>query len=171
MRKKLVVQLNDDLLLALGVVDTSCTLANAGIEFLQGVRFLGQVMLVERVQHALHGLRHRVVAGKAVFLKQGIEYRLCHKMLSEHFDYLAVTDAVVKIIAQLGGEGVEGSLFLGVGRVFQDALDAVDMGAGDLGNVVGPVFPVVAVAALLDDLGVDGFLDFTHFVSQLGLLG
>ncbi|MNJ45341.1 hypothetical protein D3C77_404300 [compost metagenome] len=45
------------------------------------------------------------------------------------------------------------------------------MGTGDLGDVVGPVFPVVAVAALGDDLGVDGLLDFTHFVGQLGLLG
>ena len=34
------------------------------------------------------------------------------------------------------------------------------MGAGDLGDIVGPVFPVVAVAALGDDLGVDGLLDF-----------
>jgi hypothetical protein len=43
------------------------------------------------------------------------------------------------------------------------------VGAGDLGDVVGPVFPVVAVAALLHDLGVDGPLDLADLKLQ-GLL-
>ncbi|MCY1558027.1 hypothetical protein D9M68_949260 [compost metagenome] len=44
------------------------------------------------------------------------------------------------------------------------------MGACDFGNVVGPVFPMVTVTALLDDLGVDGLLDFADLVGQFGLL-
>src|SRR5690606_21567056 len=112
-----------------------------------------------------------VVAGKAVFIEQRIEHRLGYQMLGKHFDNLAIADAVVKVVTQLGGEGVEGGLFLGVGRVLQNALNAVDVGAGDLGDVVGPIFPVVAVAALLDDLGVDGLLDFADLIGQLGLLG
>ncbi|MDT4848611.1 hypothetical protein FQZ97_827050 [compost metagenome] len=125
---------------------------------------------MERVQYTLHGLGHGVVAGKAVFIEQRIENRLGYQVLGEHFDNLAIADAVVEVVAQLGGEGVESGLFLGVGRVLQNALDAVDMGAGDLSDVVCPVFPMVAVATLLDDLGVDGLLDFTDLVGQLGLL-
>ncbi|MNG06212.1 hypothetical protein D3C84_894400 [compost metagenome] len=111
------------------------------------------------------------MAGKAVFFKQRIEHRLGYQVLSEHFDYLPIADAVVEVVAQLGGKGVKGNLFLSVGWVLHDALNAVDVGAGDLGDVVGPVFPVAAVAALFDDLGVDGLFDFTYFVGQLGLLG
>ena len=37
--------------------------------------------------------------------------------------------------------------------VFQDAGDAVDVGSGNLGNVVCPVLPVVSVAHLLHNLG------------------
>ncbi|MNR36195.1 hypothetical protein D3C85_1540920 [compost metagenome] len=92
-------------------------------------------------------------------------------MLGEHFDNLAIADAVVQVITQLGGKGGKGGALADVGRAVQNGLDAVDVGASDLGDVVGPVFPVVAVAALLDDLGVDGLLDFAHFVGQLGLLG
>ncbi|MNO75118.1 hypothetical protein D3C76_661460 [compost metagenome] len=44
------------------------------------------------------------------------------------------------------------------------------MGTCNLGNVVGPIFPVVAVAALVDDLGVNGLLDFTDLIGQLSLL-
>ena len=38
----------------------------------------------------------------------------------------------------------------------QDGLDAGDVPLGDLGDVLGPVFPVVALADLVDDPGVDG---------------
>ncbi|MCY1541804.1 hypothetical protein D9M68_775070 [compost metagenome] len=125
---------------------------------------------MERVQYTLHGLGHGVVAGKAVLVKQRIEHRLGYQVLGEHFDNLAIADTVVEVVTQLGGERVKSGLFLGVGRVLQNALDAVDMGAGDLSDVVCPVFPMVAVATLLDDLGVDGLLDFTDLVGQLGLL-
>ncbi|MNP65250.1 hypothetical protein D3C76_1608260 [compost metagenome] len=47
--EELVVQLDDDLLLALGVVDARCALAHAGVELLQSICFFGQVVLMKRV--------------------------------------------------------------------------------------------------------------------------
>lgn len=47
--EKLVVQLDDDPLFALGTVDAGCALADALIELLQGIRFFGQLMLIQRI--------------------------------------------------------------------------------------------------------------------------
>ncbi|MCY1455923.1 hypothetical protein D9M71_730980 [compost metagenome] len=79
-------------------------------------------------------------------------------MLGQHFDDFAIAYAVIEIVAQLCCKGIEGCLLSDVGRVFQNDLDAVDVGIGDLGNIVGPVFPVVAVTAFLHHLGVYGAL-------------
>jgi hypothetical protein len=38
-------------------------------------------------------------------------------MLGEHFDDLAITDAVVEVVTQLDSKGVEGSLLSGIGRI------------------------------------------------------
>lgn len=68
------------------------------------------------------------------------------------------------------GEGIKGGNLGGVRGVFQNAGDAVDVGTGDLGNVVRPIFPVVAVADLLHH-EVDGFLlDLADLELQLALV-
>ena len=45
------------------------------------------------------------------------------------------------------------------------------MGAGDFGDVPRPVFPMVAVAAFFDDLGVEGAFDFADFELESFLYG
>ena len=87
--------------------------------------------------------------GKAVIAKQRIKHGLGDEVLRQHFHNLAIADTAVQVVAQFIGKGVESVFFFVVDRVIQDGLDVVDMGAGNLGNVVGPVFPVVAVAYLL----------------------
>ncbi|MNY43451.1 hypothetical protein D3C86_1784110 [compost metagenome] len=72
---------------------------------------------MERIQHTLHGLGHGVMTGKAVFIEQRIKHRLGYQVLGKHFDNLAIADAVIEVIAQLGGEGIKSSLFLGAGRI------------------------------------------------------
>ena len=62
--EELVVQLDHDLLLAGGVVDALGAHLHAVVEGLQGVGFLVQVVLLQHIQHALHGLRHGVVLAK-----------------------------------------------------------------------------------------------------------
>jgi hypothetical protein len=52
------------------------------------------------------------VTGEAVLIEQRIEHRFGDHMLGQHFDDLAIADAVVEVVAQLIGEGVEGGLFL-----------------------------------------------------------
>src|SRR5690554_5729310 len=108
--------------------------------------------------------------GKIVPLKQRIKYRLGDQMLSQHFNDVCLTDGVVKVITYLFRKVFKGGDFSGVVWVLQNGLDAVDVRIGDLGNVVGPVFPVVAVAALFDHLGVQGALDLTDFKLQACLV-
>lgn len=43
------------------------------------------------------------------------------------------------------------------------------MGASNFGDVLGPVFPMAAVAALLHYFGIDGALDFANFKLQAEL--
>ena len=50
---------------------------------------------------------------------------------------------------------VEGLFFPCVGRVFQYAPDAVDVGLGDFGDVVTPILPVEAVADFFDEFDID----------------
>ncbi|MNV54763.1 hypothetical protein D3C71_1469720 [compost metagenome] len=127
-------------------------------------------MLLQDVEDALHGQRHGVVLGEAVVLEQRVEHRLGDEVLGQHFDDLAVADAAVQVVAQLFREGIEGDPLLLIGRVFDDAGDAVYVGAGDLGDVIRPVFPVVAVADLLHQLGVDGLLNLANLERQGGLI-
>ncbi len=169
--EELVVQLDHDLLLARRTVDAFGAQLHAVVEALQGVGFLFQAMFVQGVQHFLHGLRHRVVSSEAILLEQGVEHRLGDQVLGQHLDDLTVADAVVEIVAQFFGEVFEGGDFAGVGRVFENAQDAADMSVGDLGDVARPVFPVMAVADLLDDPSVDGALDFAYFIGHFRLLG
>ena len=87
-------------------------------------------------------------------------------MLGKHFDDFFVANGVIEVIAQFGSKGFEGSAFGFVGRVFQNSVDAVNMGAGDFGDVARPVFPMVAVAAFFDDFGVEGAFDCPCFKRQ-----
>ena len=168
--EELVVELDDDLLLAGRVVDALGAHLHAFVEPLEGVRLFVQPVLLQHVEHTLHGQRHGVVLGKAVVFEQGVKHRLGDEVLGQHLNDLAIADAAVEVVAQFSCEGVEGRALLCVGRVTHDAGDAVDVGSGDLGDVVGPVFPVVAVADLLHQLGVDGLFNFADFKRQGGLV-
>ena len=92
-------------------------------------------------------------------------------MLRQHFDDFFVADGVVEVVAQFGGKGFEGCALCFIGRVFQNGVDAVDMGTSNFGNVDCPVFPMVAVAAFFDDFGVEGAFDFTDFELEGFLYG
>ena len=89
---------------------------DAGVEFLQGVGFLFEAVLVQDVQHVLHGLGDGIVAGEAVVLEQGVEDGLGDEVLGEHLDDFGIGDGVVEVVAEFVGEGLEGGDFLGVRR-------------------------------------------------------
>ena len=101
--------------------------------------------------------------GEAVAAEQRVKHRLGDQVLRQHFDNLGVGDGVVEVVAQLLGKGIERGDFGSIGRCVKDGLDAGNVGAGNFGNVICPVFPVAAVADLFHDLGIDGALDFVHF--------
>lgn len=64
--EELVVEFDDDLLLALGALDALGTHLHRGIELLQGARFLVEAMLLECIEDSLHCARHRVLGSEAV---------------------------------------------------------------------------------------------------------
>ena len=101
--------------------------------------------------------------GKAVIGKQCVEHRFGNHVLSQHFDDFFVADGVVEVVAQFGSKGLEGCALCFIDRVFQNGVDAVDMGTSNFGNVGCPVFPMVAVATFFDDFGVEGAFDFADF--------
>ncbi|KXW57372.1 hypothetical protein FEMY_20990 [Ferrovum myxofaciens] len=129
---------------------------------MQGVGFLADLVRFQNVHHGLHGLGDGVVPGKTVALEQGIKNRLGDEVLGQHLDDFVIADAVVQVMAQVGGKSGKGRLLLPVVRVLQDSPDAVDVSVGNFGNVIGPVFPVVAVADFLDQSGVNGPFDLAN---------
>lgn len=76
-------------------------------------------------------------------------------MLGEHVDGVVAGDAVVEVPAQTYKEVLEGVGHVEV-RIEEQGFDASGVAFGDVGDVLGPVFPVATVADLFDDLGVDG---------------
>ena len=92
-------------------------------------------------------------------------------MLRQHFDDFFVADGVVEVVAQFCGKGFKGCALCFIDRVFQNGVDAVDMGTSNFSNVVCPVFPMVAVAAFFDDFGVEGAFDFADFELEGFLYG
>jgi hypothetical protein len=56
--------------------------------------------------------------------EQGIEHRLGDEVLGQHLDDFAIGDAVVQVVAQFLGKGVEGGDLAFVGRVFHNGGDA-----------------------------------------------
>ena len=75
-------------------------------------------------------------------------------MLSEHFYDFAIGNGVIQVVAQFGSKFVERGDFLFVCWVFYNGMNAVNVGLGDFGNIVCPIFPVVAVAAFFDNFGI-----------------
>ncbi len=97
--EELVVKLDDDFLFSLGGVGVLRLAGDAGVEFLQGVRFLFQTMLLEDIERVLHGLGDGVVASEGVVREEGVEDGLGNEVLGEHLDDFGIGDGVVKIVA------------------------------------------------------------------------
>ena len=169
--EELVVELLDDFLSARRALDAFGTQLHAGIELPQRVGFLVEMVLVQGVEHLLHGPRHRVVAGKAVLLEQRLEHRPGDEVLRQHFDDLGIGDGVVQVVAQFLREGGEGLALSRVGGVLEDGGDAVDVGVRDPRDIRRPFLPVVTVADLLHEFRVDGLFDLADFELERVLLG
>ena len=116
--EELVVQLDDDLLLALRVVDARRAHLHAVIERCERVGFLVQMWCCcSTSSTALHRLRHGLLAGEAVVGEQRLEHRLGDQMLGQHLDDVVVGDASVQVVADFAGNAVECGLSLVPGRL------------------------------------------------------
>ena len=101
--------------------------------------------------------------------KQRLEDRSRDQVLRQHLDDLPIRDLVVQIISQLTRKGRESCLCFRMCITFQQGVDAVDMRLGDTGDIHGPIFPVVAVAAFFDHLGIDCPFNFPELEGHLKL--
>ena len=95
--EKLVVELDDDALLAGGVVDAGGSHAHRLVELLQGLVVGGHGLVFEQVEHGLHRLRDGVAFDERIALKQGLEDRPRDDVLRQHFDGLGLADAGVDV--------------------------------------------------------------------------
>ena len=101
------------------------------------------------------------MVGKIVIGKQGIKDRLGYQMLCQHFNDFIVGNTVIQIITQFIGKCPEGTDFYLITRIFENAVNTVDMCAGNFSNIVRPVFPVMPVTAFFNDfyrMGGEEFL-------------
>src|SRR5690606_1156178 len=93
--EKLVVQLDDDALPAFVVVDAFGADPHRVVEVRQGLGLGVQALVVEDVEHPLHGLGDRVVGSEVVVLEQRIEDGLGDDVLGEHVNGVVLVDAGV----------------------------------------------------------------------------
>ena len=87
--------------------------------------------------------------------EEGVENRPGDHVLGQHLDRFVFRDAGIEVVAELVQEFVEDIALRLAG--FDDDTDTLDVRAGDAGDVAGPLLPIAAVAALLDDLSADRF--------------
>ena len=93
---------------------------------------------------------HEVIVGE-----ERLEHRPCDQMLRHHCHQVLFLQGWIQRLLQVGQEGVEVFPQGDPLRALNQAVDANADAVGDLGHVRGPLGPVLAVAALLDDAGVD----------------
>ena len=163
--EKLVVQLHDDALFALGVVDAGGAGAHRLVELLQGFGFLFQGLFFQQVEHGLHGHRDGVVPHERVALEQGFEHRPGDEVLAEHLHGLALGDGGVDVFLQAGQKLGEGAAVRPL--IADKAADALDVALGDLGHVFGPLLPVAAVAHFLHHAGEEHALQLLKLDAEL----
>jgi len=111
-------------------------------------------VLIKDGEHPFHRLRYRVVGGEVVAAEERVEHRSGDQVLGEHFDGITPGDAVVEVAAQTLKEPVE----LGDDpeiAALRQGVDAGDVTLRDVGDVPGPLLPVLAGADLGDDPRVD----------------
>ena len=105
--EELVVELDDDTLLACRVGHALHSAAHGAVELLELLVLGLERVFVEAGQHQLHGLGDRVVGGEVVVGEEGLEYRARDKVLGEHLDRLVGGDGLVEVAAQALEELVE----------------------------------------------------------------
>ena len=168
--EEFVVEFNDNFLLAFNAFNPGSAQLHGIIKRFEGIALLVQVFGFQQFDDFLHGETDRIVFGKAVVGKKGIEYRFGNQVLCQHFNNLAISDGVVQIIAQFGSKGSKGFPLGMMVWMLQNSVNTVDMGLRNFGDVAGPVFPMVAVAAFFDNFCIEGALNFANFkLKQRGL--
>ena len=161
--EELLVQPGNYALTAFGVVDAADHLLDVVVEVLKGRGLGPESAGVERLDHRLHDLRHRVAPGELAAAEQGVEDRPRDQVLGEHLDGVVRGHGIVEVVPERGQELVEaGDGVRVLPGVLDQAPDPGFLGGRDLGDVFGPVLHVAAVADLLDDPRIESVAPLTQ---------
>ena len=170
--EELLIEVLDDGLLALQVVNVPDVDTDGVIERLQfGGVLIEASYICQQLDHAVHGAADCVVVYKVVIFEQRVENWLRDKVLSQHFNGLSFIDGGIEVILQSLDEDSElGRKFRNILNEFRNTLDEL---TGYHADGLRPVFPIEAVAALLDEFSVNAILHFAktdfELLSNLGI--
>ena len=117
-------------------------------------------MPLKAAEEPLDGDRDGIGLRKLEVAEQGVEHRDGDDVLRRHLHGVLGRDVGVERVLQALEEHLEARPHDLV--VAHQGADPVDVAPGDAGHVVGPLVPVDARAALLDELGLDGPLPALH---------
>ena len=130
--------------------------ADALVEALQIPHLVLQAEFAEVPPQGVQGLRHRIGGGEVVVFEQRLEHRAGEDVLGHHLHGVGAADGLVDGRLQFGMEGVEPFAQGFVAGGGEQAFNALHQAGEDVRHVLGPSLPILAVAALLHDLGEDG---------------
>ena len=132
----------DHALPAFGVVDAADQLLDVVVEVIERRGLGSETAGIERLDHRLHDLRHRVASGELPAAEQGVEYRPGDQVLGEHLNRVVLGHGIVEVVPDAGQELVEagdrGRVLLGV---LDQSPDPGLLGGRDLGDVLSPSAP------------------------------
>ena len=153
--EELLVKLHQHPLPGGAVVQAAGAQADAFVEALQVAHLVLQAEFAEVLAQGVQGLGHRVGGGEVVVLEQRLEHRAGEDVLGHHLHGVGAADGVVDGGFQFLVEGVEPFAQRFVAGGAEQAVDALHQAGEDVRHVLGPSLPILAVAALLHDLGED----------------
>ena len=154
--EELLIELHQHPLAGGAVVQPLGATADALVEALQIPHLVLQAEFAEVPPQGVQGLRHRVGGGEVVVFEQRLEHRAGEDVLGHHLHGVGAADGLVDGCLQFGMEGVEPFAQGFVAGGGEQAFDALHQAGEDVRHVLGPGLPILAVAALLHDLGEDG---------------
>ena len=150
-----LVELEQHLLPGLWVVQGLGAFAHCLVKRFQLARFVPQPLGFQQLYQPVQGARDGVAAHKVVIGEQRLEDRPRDQVLGHHRHQVLFLQRWIQRLSQVGQEVVEvlpqGESLRALDQTGDTGMDAF----GDLGHVRGPLGPVLAVAAFLDDAGMD----------------
>ena len=155
-RKERLVQLQQHLLARLRVIETPRPPLHVLVERLEFPCLALKPELTEIVCQRIQGPRNGVATDEVVALEQNFKHRPCQDVLRHHCDSVHLGDRFVDRCSQFAVEVRKPLAQRFVSLVGEKIVNSLDQAGEDFRDILRPVRPILAVATLVDDLGVQG---------------